>query len=175
VYEAPPLVYHSRQFKSGFLETKMPIRTILSLLCALGLSGCISYYKLDVQQGNVVTPETLAWVETGMTRQQVRFVLGTPLVRDPFHQNRWDYVYSLAKGGEKITEARRVTVFFEGDSVARIELEGIEPAATAQAPANLTPEETIVRKAGDEALDAAKASEPEKKGFFRGIWDKVRP
>jgi len=173
VYEAPPLVYHSGQFKAGPAETKMPIRILIAALCALSLSGCLSYYKIDVQQGNVITPETLARVETGMTRQQVRFILGTPLVSDPFHQDRWDYIYTLAKGGEVITESQRVTVFFEDDKVARMEYKGIEPAAMAEKPSNLTPEETIVRKAGEEQVEAAKESGPKKKGFFHGLWDKV--
>lgn len=93
------------------------------------LSGCgswshpidrISPYKIDIQQGNVITQDMLAKLKPGMTPSQVRFVLGTPLVVDPFHANRWDYVYRYMKQG-KLVEQRRVTVVFENDLLKGIE------------------------------------------------------
>ena len=92
------------------------------LLVALLVAGCnlITPYKMDIQQGNVITQDMLARVEPGMTRNQVRFTLGTPLVVDPFRGDRWDYVFLYAKQGT-VTEQRRIVVVFKNDRLARIE------------------------------------------------------
>jgi outer membrane protein assembly factor BamE len=92
------------------------------LLAALLLAGCNIFapYKVDIQQGNVVTQEMLARLQPGMTRSQVRFALGTPLVVDPFRADRWDYVYFYTKQGV-VTEQRRIVVVFKDDKLARIE------------------------------------------------------
>lgn len=97
------------------------------ILVALLLAGCqgtvlpvITPYRMDIQQGNVVTQEMVAKLQPGMTRSQVRFALGTPLVVDPFRKDRWDYVYWFAKGGA-VREQRRITVIFQDDKLARIE------------------------------------------------------
>jgi outer membrane protein assembly factor BamE len=95
----------------------------LLLLASLAtlLSGCLSVYHLEVQQGNVVTQEMLDKLKPGMTRNQVRYVLGTPLVIDPFHPDRWDYYYYLRGSKEKTGEAQRVTVIFKNDLLATVE------------------------------------------------------
>lgn len=77
-------------------------------------------YKMDVQQGNVVTQEMMSKLKPGMTPGQVRFILGTPLVVDAFHKDRWDYVYRLEKGGT-VQEHRRIVIVFQNDKLARIE------------------------------------------------------
>ena len=77
-------------------------------------------YKIDIQQGIVVTREMAEQLRPGMTRDQVRFVLGTPLLLDPFHADRWDYPFRLQPGRGKIEE-RRFTVWFENDRFARFE------------------------------------------------------
>jgi outer membrane protein assembly factor BamE len=92
---------------------------------ALLASGCegvslIRPYKMDIQQGNVVTPEMIARLQPGMTRSQVRFTLGTPLVVDPFRADRWDYVYLHARRGV-VTEQRRIVVVFKDDKLVRVE------------------------------------------------------
>jgi outer membrane protein assembly factor BamE len=93
------------------------------------LAGCgswsnpierISPYKADIQQGNAITQDMLAKLKPGMTPSQVRFVLGTPLVVDPFRNNRWDYVYRMEQGG-KLVKHRRITVVFENDKLKVIE------------------------------------------------------
>jgi outer membrane protein assembly factor BamE len=73
-------------------------------------------YKLDVQQGNVIDNKMLMRLKPGMTKKQVRFVLGTPLIQDSFHQDRWDYVYKLMKN-EKLVEERHVVVYFKDDQL----------------------------------------------------------
>ncbi len=81
-------------------------------------SGCV--YRLSIAQGNLIKQEDLDQVEISMTRNQVRFLLGTPMVDDPFNSDRWDYVYYLKVGREDATFKRWVSVFFEQDVVSEI-------------------------------------------------------
>ena len=74
-----------------------------------------------MQQGNVVTQEMVDKLRPGMTHSQVRYVMGTPLITDTFHQNRWDYYYYLRKTGEKTGESQRLTVIFKNDSMVSIQ------------------------------------------------------
>ncbi len=115
----------------------LTMRNVL-LLAALAtlLSGCLSVYHLEVQQGNVVTQEMIDKLKPGMTRNQVRYVMGTPLVIDPFHPDRWDYYYYLRGSKEKTGVAQRVTVIFKNDLLATIEggvrvKDGSKPSETA--------------------------------------------
>lgn len=84
----------------------------------------LSPYRIDVQQGNALEQEAVEKLKPGMSRSQVRFLLGTPLLVDPFRGNRWDYVYNFRKAG-RLTEQRRLALFFEGDTLVRIEAEGL--------------------------------------------------
>jgi outer membrane protein assembly factor BamE len=86
-------------------------------------------YKIDVQQGNVVTQEMLAKLQPGMDKSKVRFIMGTPLVVDVFHQNRWDYLYTLQKRGGEVKQ-RRVSLYFRDDKLDRIEGD-VKPASGA--------------------------------------------
>ncbi|MCB5196252.1 outer membrane protein assembly factor BamE [Deefgea salmonis] len=90
---------------------------------SLLLSGCsvvnfITPYKLDIPQGNEITAKQVALLRVGMTRSQVRFALGTPLLTDPFHKDRWDYIYRDSRGG-KVKEAKNFVVFFNENSLVR--------------------------------------------------------
>ena len=105
------------------------MRISVLLIAALAIAGCgqspklpavLSPYRIDIQQGNVVTQEMVDKLKPGLTRSQVRFVLGSPLVVDMFHSDRWDYVYLLQKQG-KPDERRRLTVIFQEDKLARLE------------------------------------------------------
>ncbi|MDB5764700.1 MAG: hypothetical protein JWQ21_3695 [Herminiimonas sp.] len=82
--------------------------------------GFLSPYRSDIQQGNFVSQEMVSQLKEGMTPDQVRFVLGTPLLIDLFHESRWDYVFRLQKGNGEVTSSR-VTVFFKDNRVARFE------------------------------------------------------
>ncbi len=114
----------------------MPRRPSL-LLCALApaallLSGCealqrtdslfglITPYRIDIVQGNAITKEQAALIKPGLARVQVREILGTPLVADPFHAARWDYIFTLRRPGTE-PQRRAVVVFFDGDVVKSIE------------------------------------------------------
>jgi len=88
------------------------------ILAVLSLSACTSY-KMDIQQGNVVEQEALSQVTRGMSRAQVQDILGTSLMQDDFHANRWDYVFYLKKPGKKI-ESKSVAIIFNGDVVSQI-------------------------------------------------------
>ena len=99
----------------------------MSLLTALTtvwlLGGCGMLYTPEIQQGNVISQEMLDTLKPGMTPQQVRFVLGSPLVQDPFHPWRWDYFFFHKKDDDQPIERRRVTVFFDKEKLQRIEVE----------------------------------------------------
>lgn len=93
--------------------------------CALALSlgalsgGCV--YRINIQQGNFLDQSAVNQVQTGMTRSQVRYLLGTPMVADSFNKEQWDYIYYLKKGRTGHLDTRRVTVYFDGDKVARLD------------------------------------------------------
>lgn len=101
------------------------MRHILISVFLVGLvAGCssprIGPHRIDVQQGNALDQENVSRLKLGLNRSQVRFLLGTPLVVDPFRTDRWDYVYVFHKAG-KLAEQKRITLFFDGDTLARIE------------------------------------------------------
>ena len=103
---------------------------ILFLLPWLG--GCTSWKDLslvhspDIEQGNIITPEMVALLEPGMSQRQVRFALGTPMLKDVFHGERWDYLFSVKRRNEAI-EIKRFSVYFDGDYLTRYGGD-IEPA-----------------------------------------------
>jgi outer membrane protein assembly factor BamE len=93
--------------------------TSVLLVAALALAvGCV--YQANLSQGNLLKQEDLDQVEVGMTRSQVRFLLGTPMVDDPFHHDRWDYVYFIRVGRNSATFKRWVSIYFAGDVVQEI-------------------------------------------------------
>lgn len=92
---------------------------VFLMFIALALcSGCV--YRASIAQGNLIKEEDLAQLEIGMTKNQVRFLLGTPMVDDPFHAERWDYVYYLKIGRNQAVAKRWVSVFFEDGVVSEI-------------------------------------------------------
>ena len=125
----------------------------LFFLAALAvlLPGCLTVYKVEVQQGNVVTREMIDKLKPGMTRSQVRFVLGTPLVIDPFRQDRWDYYYYLRRSRETTGEAQRLTVIFKNDALLAVQ------GDTQVKTSNPAPAEPVVKPAAP-AAEAGTAS-----------------
>src|SRR3990167_7245582 len=103
------------------MSSKTMRHVLFAAILALLLSGCLSVYKLEVQQGNVVTQEMIDKLKPGMTPSQVRFVMGTPLIVDPFHQERWDYYYYLRRANETSGETQRVTVVFKNDLLIAVQ------------------------------------------------------
>ena len=111
-------VSHLSRFKRSLFM--MRVRLPLILLIAFGLlsGGCV--YQAAISQGNLLDQEDIDQVEVGMTRGQVRFLLGTPMIADPFHTDRWDYVYYLRIGRKQATAKRWISVFFDGDNVTEV-------------------------------------------------------
>lgn len=97
-------------------------RILIAILCAapLLLQGGCAIQKLNIQQGNVVDEAMLKQIQPGMTKRQVRFVLGTPLLNDPFHPQRWDYIY-LERVRNQVRGKRHLTLYFTDDTLARVE------------------------------------------------------
>jgi outer membrane protein assembly factor BamE len=120
--------------------TFMRFRFVFLVLFLTACSPSVLYtpHKMDVQQGNVVTENMLSKVKPGMTKSQVRFALGTPLVSDPFHADRWDYVYRFRKDGE-LTEHSKLTVLFEGDKLKAVEGTVLAPGNYVAGTATLAP------------------------------------
>jgi len=96
------------------------------LLASLAQTACV--YRMPIQQGNFLEPRVVEKLEVGMTRAQVRYLLGTPMVPDTFDTDRWDYFYYLKKKRIGAPVQRRLTVYFANDKVARFEKEGSEAA-----------------------------------------------
>jgi outer membrane protein assembly factor BamE len=115
--------------------SKKPL-SCFAAIAVLVVAGCarmpsvpgLTPYKIDIQQGNYVTQDMVDKLKPGMTKSQVRFALGTPLVTDMFHSDRWDYVYVLQKKGV-VTEQRRIVVVFSDDKLLRIDGD-VKPAGS---------------------------------------------
>ena len=125
-----------------------PMRILLISLAIACLSACSAVgfpgvYRIDVEQGNIVTQEMADQLKPGMSKRQVRFILGTPLIEDSFNHNRWDYKY-VKRNGLDVLDESRLTVVFEEDSLVEVDGDylppawGGEPAAPAAAEATET-------------------------------------
>lgn len=111
----------------------LALRCVLFLCVPLSLPACgwLSPYRVDIQQGNVVDSAQVAQLRVGLSREQVRFVLGTPLLTDVFHANRWDYVHTLDRRRSGAVERGHLVVFFDADGkLSRWEAD-IGPSAAA--------------------------------------------
>jgi outer membrane protein assembly factor BamE len=116
------------RFCLGFM---LNIIKVLSILLMVGAAGCTSFkpYKMEIRQGNYITPEMRAKVRVGMSHLQVTAALGSPLISDVFHSDRWDYIYRFVEK-DKLVEQQRLTIFFEGDFVKRIDDSQLNTAVT---------------------------------------------
>ncbi len=151
---------------------KIILFIVFSIFISSQIIGCSKHfdgnfkipfvYRIDIQQGNVIEQSMIDKLERGMSKEKVRFIMGTPLLRDPFHSNRWEYVYSV-EPGEGVRSQRHVTIFFKDNKLARLE-------------GSITPIYKSSHGVGDE--DDAEAvtniiltEEREKKGLFSGWFD----
>ena len=147
-------------------------------------------YRMEIQQGNFVSQEMVSQLKLGMTKEQVRFALGTPLITDSFHAERWDYVFWRQKANSNEREQRKIAVFFEEGKLKRIEGDAV-PAADADAAAVKSPE-TPPAPAGDKAAQtkpaaqaaaepampspgAAAPDQPPEKGWWQRLKEKILP
>lgn len=147
-----------------------------TLLLATVLSGCssvpriVNEYKIDVQQGNVLTQEMVSQLKPGLTKDQVRFILGTPVLADVFHANRWDYVYRLQKGSGAV-EVRKFTAFFDANDKLVSVSGDVTPAQASDA--NAAPVATT-REIDLGSIDGDAVAPPiEERGFFGKMMESV--
>lgn len=130
----------------------------------------VTEYRIDVQQGNVLTQDMVSQLRPGLTRDQVRFVLGTPLLVDMFHANRWDYLYRLQSGRTGEVELRRFTVLFDGEG----KLDRVEGDVVAELSGEAAAPDVKSRVLDLGAIDGdAPMPPPEEKGFFARMLEKV--
>jgi outer membrane protein assembly factor BamE len=147
----------------------------LATIAVLFLASCSSNglpvlhlkpYRMEIQQGNFVSQEAVSQLKLGMTKEQVRFVLGTPLLTDIFHADRWDYVYRRQKVNSNVLEHRKIAVYFEDGKLKRIEGD-VTPAPSTDTAGVKTPEtqpapgpDTHAKPALDSAKPAPAAGQP---------------
>jgi outer membrane protein assembly factor BamE len=150
----------------------------LAAIAALFLVSCgsarlpmpdIAPYRIEIQQGNFVSQEMVSQLKLGMSKDQVRFVLGTPLITDSFHADRWDYVFRRQRANSRELEQRKLAVFFEDGKLKRIEGD-VTPAASTDAAGVKTPE------AKPEAQQVpAPVTTPESRPAVQTASDAVKP
>jgi outer membrane protein assembly factor BamE len=121
--------YHCANLNSQ-AEQMQKILILLTII-PLMLVGCA--HKIEIQQGNVVTQSQLEKLRVGLDKRQVRALLGSPLLTDAFHPDRWDYYYSISRGSE-LKKRYRLTLHFSGEQLVRFEKEGDFPAEEYQKP-----------------------------------------
>ena len=179
---------------------------VLAALAALFLVSCgsakltapgISPYRIEIQQGNFVSQEMVSQLKLGMSKDQVRFVLGTPLITDSFHADRWDYVFRRQKSNSRELEHHKLAVFFEDGKLARIDSDVIPeagmdaaavrtpgaqppapaPAARPAAPAAAEAPKPVPAAAPEKSATAAPvppADKPQEKGWWERLKDKLK-
>ena len=141
----------------------------LCLLCACSRSydggfNAPLLHKIDIQQGNVIDQEMLNQLKPGMDKKQVKFIMGTPILIDPFHNERWEYIYSFQEGGG-VREQRHITLHFENDKLAYISGDIEISNIPRQEHKIITEENAII----------VPISDKEEKGFFGRLFDKINP
>jgi outer membrane protein assembly factor BamE len=121
----PPMIIPHRT------RRRSTVAAFATLLAALAAGGCV--YRMDVQQGNYLEGKTVDQLQVGMTRTQVRYLLGTPLIPDVFEKDRWDYLYYFRHGRHRPDDPRRLVVYFKDDKVTHFERINV-PESAPQAP-----------------------------------------
>jgi outer membrane protein assembly factor BamE len=159
--------------------------TRVALLVAM-LSGCssvprlVTEYRIDVQQGNVLTQEMVSQLRPGLSKDQVRFILGTPILTDMFHADRWDYVYRLQKGGGEV-ETRKFSVFFDAEAKLLRVAGDVVAAKNSGSGADSGTDPTVAPEARSRVIDlgslpddgSAHLPPPDEKGFFGKMMESV--
>ena len=131
------------------------IALAITCLSACSFVGFPGVYKIDVEQGNIVTQEMADQLKPGMSRRQVRFIMGTPLIEDTFNQDRWDYPY-VKRNGLNVLSESLLTVVFEGDTLMTVRGDYLPPAWSEQ---SSTEDENPAQPAAEEPEAADDSSE----------------
>lgn len=149
----------------------------LAAIAALLLASCGSVglptpdlkpYRMEIQQGNFVSQEMVSQLKLGMSKDQVRFVLGTPLITDSFHAERWDYVFRRQRANSRELEQRKIAVFFEDGKLKRIEGD-VMPASPADAAGVKAP---AASPAPTAAANPPAPDTPQEKSWWQKLKDK---
>jgi outer membrane protein assembly factor BamE len=118
---------HYRSILAHRTRMRPPIVRLIGLLLATTLAGCV--YRMNIQQGNYLEGHTVDQLQVGMTRSQVRYLLGTPMVPNAFDKDRWDYLYYFKRGRLRKPEERHLIVFFKDDKVAKFDRDNVPDTA----------------------------------------------
>ncbi|MBI4809320.1 MAG: outer membrane protein assembly factor BamE [Nitrosomonadales bacterium] len=102
------------------MRIQIVLISVLLASCSNAQLPTFTPYKVEIRQGNLITQDMRAKIKLGMTQSQVKAALGAPLISDPYHPNRWDYIYSLEQQG-KVVENQRLTLYFKNDKLSRID------------------------------------------------------
>ena len=157
-----------------FLRVLAATATLLLVSCGsmqVPMTGLMAAHRIEIQQGNFVSQEMVSQLKPGMSKDQVRFVMGTPLIADSFHGDRWDYVFRREKANSRELEQRKITVFFEDGKLKRIEGDvtpaaaaaGVTPAVGQQQPVpEVAPQPKPAAQTASEAAKPAAAPTPDK-------------
>lgn len=177
--------YHMAHFRKLKSPTFMwlirggsaPLRVFGAVVVMVGVGACssvpriVTEYRIDVQQGNVVSQDMVSQLKVGLTKDQVRFVLGTPLLTDIFHGDRWDYIYRLEKGRTGAVEQRNLSVFFDQDGkLSRI---GGDVVPALPEPDGQPQPDARMRVIDLGSVTEGSAPPLEEKGFFGRMRDKI--
>ncbi|MDR3384969.1 outer membrane protein assembly factor BamE [Cupriavidus basilensis] len=169
--------FRSSAMRPTLVTTVLAAATLLTAACSTydntsrKVANAITPYRINIVQGNFVSREAAAQLREGMTREQVKFLLGTPLLADVFHGNRWDYVFSFRRGNTPVVQQRRYTVFFDGDKLVKFggdelpseyeliaEIDGMKAMQAGKAPTPKAPAETVAAASDAAAAPAASPS-----------------
>jgi outer membrane protein assembly factor BamE len=143
---------------------------LLLVACSRSFDGGYNMpllYKIDIQQGNVIEQDMLNKLKPGMDKNQVKFIMGTPVIVDPFHNDRWEYIFSMQKGGG-VREQRHITLHFDDDEKLTHVSGDIEISNVPRVENEIVTEEEAI-------LVPEGSYKKEEKGFFGKLWDKVTP
>lgn len=153
-----------------FLRAPAAIAALLLASCgSVGLpTPDLKPYRMEIQQGNFVSQEMVSQLKLGMSKDQVRFVLGTPLITDSFHAERWDYVFRRQRANSRELEQRKIAVFFEDGKLKRIEGD-VMPASPADAAGVKAP---AASPAPTAAANPPAPDEPQEKSWWQKLKDK---
>lgn len=152
-------------------------RILIVGLACIWLSACsyvpriVTEYRIDVQQGNVLNQEMVSQLKPGQTREQVRYILGTPMLTDMFHASRWDYVYRLQNGRTGAVESRRLSVFFDAENRLEKVTGDVEVAQASDLTAPVA--KTQVVDLGSMPADGQPLPPQEQRGFFGRMLEKI--
>ncbi|MCC2868809.1 MAG: outer membrane protein assembly factor BamE [Candidatus Accumulibacter phosphatis] len=156
-----------------FTRLAIPVTVLCTLAACSTVPRIVNEYRIDVQQGNVLSQEMVSQLRPGLTKDQVRFILGTPVLTDMFHANRWDYFYWLKKGNSGEVETRRFTVFFDADGKLRSVAGDVAPVQSTDTAAVFEVRNREIDLGSLPADSSTEQPPPDGPGFFGTIMESM--